>query len=57
VLGVGPAPAAVKIGNSQITSNVTGLATAGTGQILTLSGNQLHSNAIDGSFTGSIPTQ
>jgi len=57
VLGTGGAPVAVKIGNSQITGNVNGLATAGTGQILTLGGNQLHSNGSDGTFTGSIATQ
>jgi len=57
VLGTGGAPVAVKIGNSQITGNNNGLATGGTGQILTLSGNQLHSNVSNGSFTGSIPTQ
>jgi len=48
---------AVKIGNSQITGNVNGLATLGAGQILTLGGNQLHSNLSNGTFTGSIPTQ
>ena len=56
-LASGAGTVAVKIGNSQITGNVTGLATGGAGQILTLGGNQLHSNLSNGSFTGSIPTQ
>jgi hypothetical protein len=56
--GIGSANnAAVKIGSSQITGNANGLATLGAGQILTLGGNQLHSNLSNGSFTGSIPTQ
>ena len=57
VLGVGPAPVAVKIGNSQITSNVTGLNVGGSGQILTRGGNALDSNGSDGAFTGSIATK
>jgi hypothetical protein len=56
--GIGSANnAAVKIGNSQITGNANGLATLGAGQILTLGGNQLHSNLSNGTFTGSIATQ
>ena len=50
--GLGAGSVAVKIGNSQITGNVNGLAVDGTGQILTLGGNQLHSNLSNGSFTG-----
>ena len=57
VLGTGGAPVAVKIGNSQITGNVNGLATLGSGQIVTLGGNQLRRNLTNGTFTGSIPTQ
>jgi hypothetical protein len=57
VFGTGGAPVAVKIGNSQITGNVNGLAVGGTGQILTVGGNQLHSNLSNGSFTGSIAPQ
>jgi hypothetical protein len=56
-IGVLGANAAVKIGNSQITGNNNGLATASSGQILTLGGNHLHSNLSNGTFTGSIATQ
>jgi hypothetical protein len=56
-LATGAGSVAVKIGNSQITGNVNGLATGGSGQILTLGGNQLHSNLSAGAFTGNIPTQ
>jgi hypothetical protein len=56
-LASGAGSVAVKIGNSQITGNVNGLAVGGTGQILTLGGNHLHSNSNDGAFTGSISTK
>src|ERR1043166_8484755 len=56
-LGTGAGSVAVKIGNSQITGNVNGLSTGGTGQIVTLGGNHLHSNLSDGTFTGSILTR
>jgi hypothetical protein len=56
--GIGAAGnVAVKIGNSQITGNANGLATLGSGQILTLGGNHLHSNLSDGAFTGTISTK
>ena len=47
----------MKIGNSMIVANANGLATGATGQILTLGGNQLHSNGNNGTFTGAIATQ
>ena len=56
-IGALGANAAVKIGNSQITGNNNGLATASSGQILTLGGNHLHSNLSDGTFTGGIATK
>ena len=57
VLGTGGAPVAVQIGNSQITSNVTGLATADSGQIFSFGGNQLHSNGGGNGPVTSIATQ
>jgi len=48
---------AVEVGNSQITGNVNGLNHSGSGQIVTLGGNQLRRNLSDGTFTASAPTQ
>jgi len=56
-LGTGPAVVSVRIGNSQITGNNWGVLNGGSGQILTLGGNHLHTNVNDGTFTGSISTK
>jgi len=56
-LGVGPAIVSVRVGNSQITGNNWGVLNGGSGQILTLGGNHLHTNVNDGTFTGSIATK
>lgn len=50
------ARATIKIGNSQITANATGVSAAG-GQILSLGDNLVHSNGVNGAFTGAIPLQ
>jgi hypothetical protein len=47
----------VKIGNSQITANASGVGAAANGRVFSLGGNQVHSNSVNGSFSGSIPTQ
>jgi len=56
-LGTGPAIVSVRVGNSQITGNNWGVLNGGSGQILTLGGNHLHTNVNDGTFTGSIATK
>jgi len=56
-LGLGTGSVAVEIGNSQITRNVNGLNHSGSGQIVTLGGNQLRRNLNDGAFTDSAATQ
>jgi hypothetical protein len=43
-LGLGAGSVAVEMGNSQITRNVNGLNHSGSGQIVTLGGNQLRRN-------------
>jgi len=47
----------VRVGNSQITGNNWGVLNGGSGQIVTLGGNHLHTNVNDGTFTGSIATK
>jgi len=56
-LGTGPAIVSVRVGNSQITGNNWGVLNGGSGQILTLGGNHLHTNVNDGTFTGTIATK
>ena len=53
----GTAPVTVSVVSSQITSNVTGLATAGSGQIFSFGGNQLRSNGSGNGPVTSIATQ
>jgi hypothetical protein len=47
----------IKVGNSQITANARGLGAGGSSKIFSLGGNQLHSNSVDGTFSGAIATQ
>jgi hypothetical protein len=56
-LGLGAGAVAVEIGNSLITGNVNGLNHGGSGQIVSLGGNQVRRNGSDGTFTASVPPQ
>ena len=57
VAASGPGSAIIAVGSSMITANNNGLATGGTGQILTYGNNQLRFNANNGSFTGTVGLQ
>jgi hypothetical protein len=54
---VNTALAALRIGKSMIVANKIGLSPGSGGQIISLGGNHVHSNSINGSFSSSLPTQ
>jgi hypothetical protein len=47
----------IRVGNSTITNNNYGLFQGGTGQVISLGGNILVGNTIDGSFDSTLPQQ
>jgi hypothetical protein len=53
----GQGSGAIRIGNSQITANAQGVSPVNGGQVISLGGNQVHSNSTNGAFTSSLPTQ
>ena len=53
-LGAAGAGAKIMVGSSMITSNVNGVLTINSGQVLTYGNNQLQVNGSDGSFSGPL---
>ena len=49
--------AVLRIGNSTVTANPTGLAVANGGQIVLIGGNVVSGNGVNGTFTSTIAQQ